>query len=369
MKDRKTKDQDDLKEKLIAFFKANPNPDDDKVHAFAEQNGINPHELEEEIYKLVTEHVGMVNDKKMKDNLPSAKDKALKALDSLKRRMKDAFGSNIEEQQKEFDTRNIEEETIKNNAFRKVVFTGNTLQLVLMSLLPNEDIGMEVHDNVDQFFRIEKGEGLLEIEGQGSQPVKDGFSILITAGTKHNVKNIGSETLKLYTIYGPPNHPADRLQNTKAEAVKAEEESKKVIGDKKTKDADYYAIVNKKNKVKGVKMLSKDTTVINGMVRTKDSVKTKDMPWYKEGEKQHQRKETTMSDDDIIRKSVETNGWRVTGSKGHRIGAEMFNFGVDKVLRALKYTGFVPREMMPKQFTSSYYNECLKLGEYIATKI
>lgn len=184
--------------------------------------------------------------KKEIDSKPSAKDKALKALDSLKRRMKDAFGSNIEEQQKEFDTRNIEEETIKNNAFRKVVFTGNTLQLVLMSLLPNEDIGMEVHDKVDQFFRIEKGEGLLEIEGQGSQPVKDGFSILITAGTKHNVKNIGSEPLKLYTIYGPPNHPADRLQNTKAEAVKEEEESKKVIGDRKTKDADYYAIVNKK---------------------------------------------------------------------------------------------------------------------------
>ena len=70
IKDRKTTDQDNIKEKLIAFFKANPNPDDDKVHAFAEQNGINPHELEEEIYKLVTEHVGMVKDKKTKDDFP-----------------------------------------------------------------------------------------------------------------------------------------------------------------------------------------------------------------------------------------------------------------------------------------------------------
>ncbi len=152
---------------------------------------------------------------------------------------RDTFGMNTEEQQKEFDTRNIEEETIKNNAFRRVVFTGNTLQLVLMSLLPNEDIGMEVHDNVDQFFRIEEGEGLLEIEGQGSQPVKAGFSILITAGTKHNVKNIGSEPLKLYTIYGPPNHPADRLQNTKAEAIEAE---KVAVGDKKTKDQENYKV-------------------------------------------------------------------------------------------------------------------------------
>ncbi len=339
-----------VKEKLITFFKANPNPDDDKVHAFAEQNGIDPHELEEEIYKIVTEHVGMVKDddykrmslaelqKKAKegyfelqsdpkprnhvevkypdgkkewvfvedskptakdgmgdyevvysdrnyntvrkvfkndpqgtpenaakaarnyarkleekdakdpygnirgevivratrDSKPTAKDKLLKGLDSLKRRMKDAFGMNIEEQQKQFDTRNIEKETIENNAFRKVIFTGNTLQLVLMSLLPNEDIGMEVHDKVDQFFRVEEGEGLLEVEGQGTQPLQSGSSILITAGTKHNVKNIGDKPLKLYTIYGPPNHPADTLQNTKAEAVAAE---KTAVGDRKTKDA------------------------------------------------------------------------------------------------------------------------------------
>jgi len=222
------------------------------------------------------------NPNNFKDSKTTAKDRMLKGLDSLKRRVKDAmkayyvrfvwngvekgqtiysselmqYGSDpMEAAQKfmeklysprvkvksvsasfsgglnkdayeSFDTRNIEEETIKNNAFRRVVFTGNTLQLVLMSLLPNEDIGMEVHDNVDQFFRIEKGEGLLEIEGQGSQPVKDGFSILITAGTKHNVKNIGSEPLKLYTIYGPPNHPADRVQKTKAEAMAAEKVTK-----------------------------------------------------------------------------------------------------------------------------------------------
>ena len=95
-----------------------------------------------------------------------------------------------------------------------------------MSLLPNEDIGMEVHDKVDQFFRVEEGEGLLEIKDQGTYPLKAGSSILITAGTKHNVKNIGNKPLKLYTIYGPPNHPADTLQNTKAEAVEAEKVTK-----------------------------------------------------------------------------------------------------------------------------------------------
>ena len=175
----------------------------------------------------------------VKDSKPTAKDKLLKGLDSLKRRVKDAFGMNIEEKQKEFDVRNIEKETIENNAFRKVIFTGNTLQLVLMSLLPNEDIGMEVHDKVDQFFRVEEGEGLLEIKDQGTYPLKAGSSMLVTAGTQHNVINNGSEPLKLYTLYGPPNHPADRLQNTKAEAVKEEEKNKVFGGDKKTKDINY----------------------------------------------------------------------------------------------------------------------------------
>jgi len=208
--DKKTKDQDNIKEKLIAFFKANPNPGDDKVHAFAEQNGIDPHKLEEEIYKIVTEHVGMVKDVDPEPTHESY----------------ESFGNTVFEKTPEFDVRNIEKETVENNAFRKVLFTGKNIQLVLMSLLPEEDIGMEVHADVDQFFRIEKGEGILEVKGQGKQLLQDGSSIVIKAGTQHNIKNIGEEPLKLYTLYSPPNHPPDRLQSTKQEAVDEEKTAK-----------------------------------------------------------------------------------------------------------------------------------------------
>lgn len=123
------------------------------------------------------------------------------------------------------DVRDIEADTIANNAFRKVISTGGHLQLVLMSLLPNEDIGMEVHQDVDQFFRIEEGEGELDTQEYGIYPLKAGSSVLIKAGIHHNILNVSSnEPLKLYTIYGPPNHGADILQNTKQEAVLAEEE-------------------------------------------------------------------------------------------------------------------------------------------------
>jgi mannose-6-phosphate isomerase-like protein (cupin superfamily) len=120
-----------------------------------------------------------------------------------------------------FDVRNIEQESIDNNNFRKVVFTGKTMQLVLMSLLPNEDIGEETHDKVDQFFRIEEGSGEAVVEGE-SNPIEAGSSILIKQGTKHNII-AGNEGLKLYTIYAPPNHPPDRVQKTKAEAMAEEE--------------------------------------------------------------------------------------------------------------------------------------------------
>ena len=123
------------------------------------------------------------------------------------------------------DVRNIEEDTIANNAFRKVLSTGNNLQLVLMSLLPNEDIGMEVHQDVDQFFRIEEGEGELDTQEYGTYPLKAGSSVLIKAGIHHNILNVSSDKpLKIYTLYSPPNHGADILQNTKQEAVLAEEE-------------------------------------------------------------------------------------------------------------------------------------------------
>ena len=118
---------------------------------------------------------------------------------------------------------NIEKETKENSFFRRVLFTANHSQLVLMSLKPKEEIGEEVHDNLDQFFRFEEGEGKVIIEGE-EFPIEDGFAVVIPAGTKHNVVNTSSETsLKLYTIYSPPNHQNGTIHETKEEAESAEE--------------------------------------------------------------------------------------------------------------------------------------------------
>jgi mannose-6-phosphate isomerase-like protein (cupin superfamily) len=112
---------------------------------------------------------------------------------------------------------NIEEQTLANDNFRKVIFTAPHSQLVLMMLLPGEEIGMEVHDKVDQFFRFEKGTGKVILNGEESE-VKDGFAVVVPAGTNHNVVNTGSEALKLYTIYSPANHPDGTINHTKADA-------------------------------------------------------------------------------------------------------------------------------------------------------
>lgn len=118
---------------------------------------------------------------------------------------------------------NIEKETKENNFFRKVLFTAHHSQLVLMSLKPKEEIGEEVHDNLDQFFRFEEGEGKVVIEG-GEFPIEDGFAIVIPAGIKHNVINTSSEMpLKLYTIYSPPNHQDGTIHKTKEAAESSEE--------------------------------------------------------------------------------------------------------------------------------------------------
>ncbi len=116
---------------------------------------------------------------------------------------------------------NIEEETLNNENFRKVLHTAENSQLVVMSLLPDEEIGSEVHD-LDQFIRIEAGEALVILDGDESR-VKDDWAVVIPAGTLHNVINRSStEKLKLYTIYSPPEHPAGTIHNTKAEADAAE---------------------------------------------------------------------------------------------------------------------------------------------------
>lgn len=117
---------------------------------------------------------------------------------------------------------NIESETLSNSNFRKVLFTASHSQLVLMNLLPGEEIGMEVHDNVDQFFRFEAGVGKSILDGEETT-LKDGDVLIVPAGTNHNIINTSTtEPLKLYTVYSPANHPDGTIHRTKAEAEEAE---------------------------------------------------------------------------------------------------------------------------------------------------
>jgi mannose-6-phosphate isomerase-like protein (cupin superfamily) len=116
----------------------------------------------------------------------------------------------------------IEELTENNSNFRHVLYTGKHLQLVLMSLLPGEDIGEEVHSNRDQFFRIEKGKGDVLIDGNRSK-IKSDDAIIVPAGARHNIINTGDKLLRLYTLYGPPNHLDGFAAKTKRQAEKAHE--------------------------------------------------------------------------------------------------------------------------------------------------
>jgi mannose-6-phosphate isomerase-like protein (cupin superfamily) len=119
---------------------------------------------------------------------------------------------------------NIEKETLGNNDFRHVLYTGKHSQLVLMNLKPGEEIGEEVHKTIDQFFRFEKGTGIVSIDGVKSK-VSDGDAVIVPAGAKHNVTNTSKTAdLKLYTIYSPPEHIDGTVRNTKAEALAKPEE-------------------------------------------------------------------------------------------------------------------------------------------------
>lgn len=113
---------------------------------------------------------------------------------------------------------NIEKETLANENFRKVLYTGKHSQLVLMSLKPLEEIGMEVHLDNDQFFRFEKGEGKCLIDGN-EYAISDGVAIVVPAGAQHNIINTSAtQELKLYTIYSPANHQDGIIRATKEEA-------------------------------------------------------------------------------------------------------------------------------------------------------
>ena len=117
----------------------------------------------------------------------------------------------------------IEEQTLKNGNFRQVLFTGKYCQLVVMCLQPGEEIGNEVHPNVDQFFRIEQGEAKFVLNGKEEHIVRKDEAAIIPAGTFHNViNNSKKEALKLYTLYSPPNHPDGTVHKTREEAEAAE---------------------------------------------------------------------------------------------------------------------------------------------------
>ncbi len=118
----------------------------------------------------------------------------------------------------------LEEQALKNTYFRQVLFTSTHAQLVLMCLQPGEEIGDEVHPNVDQFFRIERGEARFVLDEKDERLVHDGDAVVVPAGTYHNVINPSTTTpVKLYTIYSPPNHPDGTVHKTKVEAEAAEQ--------------------------------------------------------------------------------------------------------------------------------------------------
>ena len=119
---------------------------------------------------------------------------------------------------------NIEKLTIENDNFRKVLYSGQYSQLVLMALKPGEDIGLEVHEDTDQFFRFEKGEGKVVIN-DSEYIVGDGDSVVVPAGAEHNVINTSqADSLKLYTIYSPAHHKDGIVRSTKEDAIAQEAE-------------------------------------------------------------------------------------------------------------------------------------------------
>ena len=117
---------------------------------------------------------------------------------------------------------NIESIAIKNEDFRQVLYTAKNCQLVVMSLKPKEEIGMEIHQ-LDQFFRVEEGMGEAVLDGI-HRIISAGFAVLVPAGTNHNIINTGSTSMKLYTLYSPPNHRDGVVHHTRAEAEADDEQ-------------------------------------------------------------------------------------------------------------------------------------------------
>jgi mannose-6-phosphate isomerase-like protein (cupin superfamily) len=116
---------------------------------------------------------------------------------------------------------NIEDQTETNRDFRRVLYTGPRMQLVLMALAPGEEIGEEIHGGTDQYFRVEDGKGSVWIDGRETQ-IESDMAIFVPAGTRHNIKNTGKKPLQLYTLYAPPQHADGTVHHTKADADEAE---------------------------------------------------------------------------------------------------------------------------------------------------
>lgn len=122
---------------------------------------------------------------------------------------------------------NIQQMAVENENFRIAIWTGKYLQMTLMSILPREEIGMEIHENLDQFVRVEQGMAFVEMKRKGKQrnfqqKMRQGDGVFIPAGTWHNIINIGEKELKLSSIYAPPNHPMGTIHPTKEDAKRAE---------------------------------------------------------------------------------------------------------------------------------------------------
>jgi mannose-6-phosphate isomerase-like protein (cupin superfamily) len=120
----------------------------------------------------------------------------------------------------------IDKATKQNDAYRTALWTGDHLQLTLMSINVNDDIGLEIHPDIDQFLRVEQGQGLVQMGTMRNnlnfqQEVFDGYAIFIPAGTWHNIINTGKKPLKLYAIYTPPEHPRGTIQQTKPTAAES----------------------------------------------------------------------------------------------------------------------------------------------------